>query len=55
MPMTAQEGKHLLPGGNTCSCSKVDEELAPLEIILENNYASSNVMVKLHEIFVCLI
>jgi hypothetical protein len=53
MPVAAQEGKQLLPGENTCSCSNVEDKLATLEIILENTYASSNV-VKFHEIFVCL-
>jgi hypothetical protein len=32
----------------------VEEELATLEIILENTYASSNVVVKLPEMFICL-
>lgn len=54
MPMAAQERKQLLLGGSTCSCSKVEEELATLEINLENTYVSSNVVVKLPEIFVCL-
>ena len=54
MPMAAQERKQPLCGGNTCSCSKVEEELAALEIILENTYISSNAVVKLPEIFVCL-
>jgi hypothetical protein len=44
MPMAAQDGKQLLPGGNAYSCSKVEEELATLEIILENTCASSNVV-----------
>jgi hypothetical protein len=52
--MAAQERKRLLHGGSTCSCSKVEEELATLEIILENTYAFSNVVVKLSEILVCL-
>ena len=54
MLMAAQERKQLLLGGSTCSCSKVEEELATLEINLENTYVSSSVVVKLPEIFVCL-
>jgi hypothetical protein len=54
MQMAAQEGKHLLCGENTCSCSKVEEEPATLEIILENTHVSSNIVVKLSEILVRL-
>ena len=54
MPLAAQERKQLLRGGSTCSCSKVEEELATLEIILENTLAFSSVVVKLFEILVCL-
>jgi len=44
----------LLCGENTWSCSKVEEELARLEIILENTHVSSNIVVKLSEILVRL-
>jgi len=54
MPMAAQEGKQLLCCENTCSCSKVEEEPATLEIILENTHVSSNIVVKLSEILVRL-
>jgi hypothetical protein len=54
MPVAAQEGRQLLCSENTCSSSKVEEELGTLEIILENTHVSSNIVVKLSEILVRL-
>jgi hypothetical protein len=51
VPEAAEEREQILLGCHTCSCSKVENNLARAK--LKNNYAFGNVAVNFCEIFTC--
>jgi hypothetical protein len=51
MRVAEAEGQKLLPGRNTCSCSKVERDLTKIETEFYNNYAFGNAVVKFCELY----
>lgn len=51
--VAVEEEQKLLPGRNTCLCSKVERDLTKIETEFYDNYAFGNVAVKFCEIFTC--